>query len=376
MQEFDCETRESLWPETMYSWITCRQLARCLCQEQGLNMAITSGCLQSPNPQCPVFWPMLELGPDKRPNLRWVNQSVIVRSFSCWGRMQCASVRLREPAIAINLLRFTNQWRKLESIKTPHSIVVKVFFELSACHKTKPLCKIWLRGVQAWPEYHCCRWIASKVKHSESAHLRKWARDHLQELPLQGLALPPPHQNISCREGKHRPASIYENGFQLDKNSPALALSHKARALSMGTIWSSQHRTLHQQRISRVTGPQPAIKLAERRSCSPSLRATTARAHPQGRSDENNMRTTFRNDLPIHFLHWEVSPVRWHLEQAGSEFCSCVHLGPRRFGLVASTKCKNCEQQIFSNPTARDNVACPDWLWRKTWAIIGCNTSR
>lgn len=170
--------------------------------------------------------------------------------------------------------------------------------------------------------------------------------------------------------------SIVWNCFQLDKHSPALALSHKARALSMGTIWSSQHRTLHQQRISRVTGPQPAIKLAERRSCSPSLRATTARAHPQGRSDENNTTTTFRNDLPIHFLHWEVSPVRWHLEQAGSEFCSCVHLSPRRFGLVASTKCKNCEQQIFSNPTARDNVACPDWLWRKTWAIIGCNTSR
>ena len=97
------------------------------------------------------------------------------------------------------LITFYKLVKKVWVLKTPHSTVVKVFFELSACHKTKPLCKIWLWGVQAWPEHHCCHWIASKVKHSESAHLRKWARDHLQELPLQGLALPPPGPNISCK---------------------------------------------------------------------------------------------------------------------------------------------------------------------------------
>ena len=60
--------------------------------------------------------------------------------------MQCASVRLREPAIAINLLRFTNQWRKLESIKTPHSIVVKVFLSCPPATKLSHFARYGFEG--------------------------------------------------------------------------------------------------------------------------------------------------------------------------------------------------------------------------------------
>ncbi len=41
----------------------------------------TSGCLQSPDPQCPVFWPMLDVGPDKRPNLQF-DESIYNHSCS------------------------------------------------------------------------------------------------------------------------------------------------------------------------------------------------------------------------------------------------------------------------------------------------------
>ena len=250
------------------------------------------------------------------------------RSFPCWGRMQCASCQVERACNCHQLITFYKSVKKAwVHQNTSQHCCQGLFWAVRPATKLSHFCKIWLRGVQAWPEHHCCHWIASKVKHSESSPPSK-----MGTWPPSGIAttrLGTPHRLTKTSLARRIHRSIVWNCFQLDKTFTGLG------SFPQGTcIVDGYDLILTASPVAPTTdlkGDWTSTCHQTRRKAQvvlPSLRATTARGASPGEIwREQHSETTFQFTFCTGKSHlWDDI---W--SRRGANFGSCVHLSPGRF---------------------------------------------